>query len=191
LAHAAWHAGSTIGHIGQADAAVADEHHRPARRSREPCLPFRCEDFVVCNVPSGGWRPDVAVAHPGHPDAGFSMAFNYGNLSPGPHAALVRASCVSGGYNDATATFDAGRFQAPFFSEPDACDLAEVSVTHDGSSIHVHHVLIEGVPYDVSLQWRTDFQGFAIVGIAPPGESCDHTSAACSCDHMSGTCDGP
>ena len=55
-------------------------------------------------IPMGGLRADVRDRYPDYSDSdrsGFSMAFNYKNLSPGTHRAVVTAFDNNGNYNEA------------------------------------------------------------------------------------------
>jgi hypothetical protein len=122
------------------------------------------------NLPAGGWRPDVAAVYPDYPgsvQSGFSMAFNYSALPPGAHTVTVRAVTQSGGFNDASASFETTGFPDPFISDPAAVSLAGASLSHDSSTLYIDHLDVQGAPYNLSLQWRTATQGFAILGIAP------------------------
>ena len=113
------------------------------------------------NIPSGGRRVDVGNAFPNFPNSnqsGFSMAFNYSNLSAGSHTILVRAVDTRGDNKDASATFNVTRFDNPFVPNP-----ASVNPNTFGIS----DLTVEGKHYQVELEWRTAAQGFAITQITP------------------------
>jgi hypothetical protein len=122
-------------------------------------------------IPVGGLRPDVAAAFPGVPNAaesGFSMAFNFSELSAGQHTMTVRAFSVSGDFNEVSASFQVVRFGSPFLSDPSAIDLlpGQSSIT-DGNSVLIQGMQAEGVKRDLLLQWRPAKQGFEIELIQP------------------------
>ncbi len=122
------------------------------------------------NIPSGGRRDDVQANYPGYPDSftgGFSMAYNYGNLSPGSHTIDVTAvgkDAVSAG---ASATFSVVRFDNPFIADPSAVSLGGAGASVDAAGVHLFHVLADGKFYDVTLAWRSESQKFEPIQITP------------------------
>jgi hypothetical protein len=122
------------------------------------------------NIPSGGRRDDVEAAYPSYPDSftgGFSMAYNYGNLSPGSHTINVTAvgkDAVSAG---ASATFSVVRFDNPFIADPSAVSLGGAGASVDAGGVHLFHVLADGKLYDVTLAWRPESQKFEPIQITP------------------------
>ena len=121
------------------------------------------------NVPVGGLRGDVGDRYPSFPDSrnsGFSMAFNYSNLSAGPHAVRVRAVDPQGASQEATVNFNVTRFDNPYIADPAKINLSGASGSFDARSISLKNVSADGKTYDLRLDWRTEAQGFVITQIA-------------------------
>ena len=119
-------------------------------------------------VPYGGTRRDVGARYPDYPRSdysGFSAAFNYALLAPGPHAFRVRAVDWTGRHKEVSATMQVTRFHKPFFSDPAAVDLSSSSVSQDGTGVLIENLRVEDQPYDVRLRWRKESQDFDIFGI--------------------------
>lgn len=134
-------------------------------------------------IPYGGRRLDVANAFPNFPESensGYSTAFNYGNLPPGPHTVKIRAVSNSGEYNEVTNSFNAIRFHKPFI--PDNNDVnIDSSLCAPASGVYkLKNILVEGSEYDVILEWQKPAQQFHIIEIinkqdnALHGEEVEH-----------------
>ncbi|NJN47680.1 MAG: matrixin family metalloprotease [Candidatus Competibacteraceae bacterium] len=120
------------------------------------------------NVPIGGRRVDVADDFPAYPnaaDSGFSMAFNYSELSAGTHNVLVRAFDNVGNSLQQTATFTVERFDNPFIPDPTSVSLSNATISNDDPSITILNLQADGQFYDVMMQWRTATQSFEIIQI--------------------------
>jgi hypothetical protein len=140
------------------------------------------------DIPSGGLRTDVGDAYPTYPHAdasGFSMAFNYSNLAPGPHTLTVRA--IDGRDDDrtATVTFNVARFDSSFVNDPGRVSLNGANVRDDGRSILIDNLLVEGKRYNLRLGWRTAAQGFAISEIAASAGSSGPSSVTGALERVS------
>ena len=111
-----------------------------------------------------GKRTDVGNAFPDYPGSdtgGFSMAYNYKDLSPGEHEIRIRAFDNAGNYNDATATFTTERLGSQFIAEDSAVDLSTASITRsDDQTITISNATVEGEQYDFMLTWDRASQGF-------------------------------
>lgn len=124
------------------------------------------------NVPVGGLRSDVGDRYPTYPDsrnAGFSMAFNYSNLSAGSHAIRVLAVDRDGVSREASVRFDVTRFDNPYIADPTTINLADTTSTLGTRSIALKNMSADGKTYDVRLDWRTEVQGFVITQVTPTG----------------------
>jgi len=122
------------------------------------------------DIPYGGERQDVADVYPAYPDSdysGFSMAYNYSRLAAGAHTILVRAHDPAGNHNGQSRVFSVTRFADPFISDPQAIDLVAATAVEidDASSLTIYGARVEGVPVNLSLQWRTANQDLNIVAI--------------------------
>jgi N-acetylmuramoyl-L-alanine amidase len=135
------------------------------------------EGRFISTLPIGGSRADVAAAFPGFPNAGesgFSMAFNYSELSPGTHTLTVRVITVGGDFNEATTTFETTRFHKPFIENPAAVSLAAAQISHDGTALYLDNLWVEEAAYNVTLRWDTAAQRFAIKQITPLDTTLSH-----------------
>ncbi len=131
------------------------------------------DGVFATNIPVGGQRSDVGKNYPNYPDssnAGFSMAFNYSNLSVGSHAIRIRAVDLENANRDSSVGFSVTRFDNPYIADPAKISLAGASGTFDSRSLSLKNVTADGKVYDVRLDWRTEAQGFVITQIAAAGE---------------------
>lgn len=126
------------------------------------------------NIPVGGLRPDVGSSYPSYPNsanAGYSMAYNYSELTAGQHTILVRAIDAGGVRQEATATFDVARFDNPYIADPTTISLNGATVSGSGRSIFIYNMTADGKTYDVRLDWQTPAQNFMLVQIVPTGDT--------------------
>jgi len=121
-----------------------------------------------------GQRTDVGNAFPDYPDSdtgGFSMAFNYKNLTPGEHEIRVRAFDNAGNYNDAVTTFTAERFVSPFIGADSQVNVTTLDRVYfyDNQSLLLNGVTVEGNKWDFVLRWDKASQSFKTWGIEAYG----------------------
>jgi len=120
-------------------------------------------------IPFGGSRRDVANDFPGYPDAaesGFSMAFNYSNLTAGEHTLSVRAFDNNGDFSERTVSFVVERFEETFVAEPDSVNLGGANIRSDNEqTLFIDNVAINGKRYDLVLKWRPATQDFEVLQI--------------------------
>ena len=121
-------------------------------------------------MPVGGNRSDVASAYPNYPNSdmsGFSMAFNYKDLSPGEHTVTVRAYDNNSNFNEVSATFISERFVSEFISEDARVDLSTVESVSlsNKQSLLLRGAKIEGKRWDFTLRWDKASQSFKTWGI--------------------------
>ncbi len=125
------------------------------------------------NIPSGGRRVDVGNAYPTYPNSsqsGFSMIFNYSNLTVGAHTLSVNVVDNQGSQKSATASFNVARFNNSFIDNPAAISLNVATITDDNDkSILINNLQADGQLYNVRLEWRRAAQGFALTSISPVG----------------------
>ena len=120
------------------------------------------------DAPYGGNRADVGGAFPDIPasqNSGFSLAYNYSDLSRGEHEISVTAFDSMGNAKTSSATFSVVRFDSSFISSPDAVDLDNATCRVEGDEISLIDALIEGALYDLTAKWRVAEQGFEIIEI--------------------------
>lgn len=124
----------------------------------------------ITNIPSGGQRSDVGSAYPNYPDSnqsGFSMAFNYSNLTEGVHRITIKAVDNNDGIKSTEASFSVARFKSSFISDSSSISLSAATVSYNGASIIIENLLADNEHYNLRLDWRTATQGFAITQITP------------------------
>jgi len=119
-----------------------------------------------------GKRTDVGNAFPDYPDSdtgGFSMAFNYKDLSPGEHEIRVRAFDNAVNYNDAVTTFTTERFESSFIASDSDVDVStsETWSIVDKQTYLVSGATLEGKQWDFLLKWDKASQSFKTEGIVP------------------------
>ena len=120
------------------------------------------------DAPYGGNRGDVGGAFPdvpGSTESGFSLAFNYSDLSAGPHSISALAYNALGDTKESAADFEVVRFDSSFIASSDAIDLSQASCAVISDEISIVDALVEESVYDLTLKWRTAEQGFEIIEI--------------------------
>lgn len=126
------------------------------------------DEVLKTNIPSGGQRKDVGDAYPSYPNAdqsGFSMAFNYSELSAGQHTISIRAVDNNGDIREVGTTFNITRFENPFIADPAEVNLKGATLTSEKTTIQINNISVDSKNYDVHLDWRTATQGFAMTQI--------------------------
>ena len=119
-------------------------------------------------MPYGGARGDVGGLFPdieGASSSGFSMAFNYNNLTAGEHKLTARSINANGQSTENSVTFSVAKFHKPFFPADTVVNLNPAQCSLSGDEISVVGAVIEGKPYDILMKWKTPTQGFDIVEI--------------------------
>lgn len=122
------------------------------------------------DIPYGGSRGDVANSYPEINDSrlsGFGMTYNYSNLQTGDHTITVRAVSKDGSILEATSDFSVARFHESFFASNSAIKLVNASVGKQNGRVVIQSLSVDGIEYNVTLEWRRQIQGFAIVNIEP------------------------
>jgi len=120
------------------------------------------------DAPYGGNRGDVGGAFPdvsGSRQSGFSLAFNYSDLSSGPHRVSAVAYNALGDTKESAADFEVVRFASSFIASADAVNLNQSSCAVSSDEISIVDALVEGALYDLKLKWRRAEQGFEIIEI--------------------------
>lgn len=126
----------------------------------------------IADIPHGGTREDVRDAFPARPEsgeAGYSMAFAWGLLAPGPHQIRVRAVDFDGRTAEASGTFTVASFDNAFIGDPEKVSVNGTVEKLDARTLRLNGVQADGVLYDVKLQWRPASQKFEMVEIKPAG----------------------
>jgi hypothetical protein len=119
-------------------------------------------------IPYGGKRGDIHNKFPDNPgslNSGYGASFNYNLMPEGIHTFKVRAYTSSGKYNEKESTIQTIKFHKPYFKGADAMDISTSSVSRDDTGIILKNIKLEGVPYDIRLEWNEASQQFGIVEI--------------------------
>lgn len=128
------------------------------------------DNKFIAEIPYGGKRADVQNNFPTYQDSnysGFSMAYNFSNLPEGEHLFKVRAYSKSGDYRDSSSKITVQRFHDSFIDSTSPIGFTSGYVYSDGKHIILNNITVDGVQYDVQLQWRKSSQGFEINSITP------------------------
>ena len=121
------------------------------------------------DAPYGGARQDVAGEFPdvaGSSESGFSLAFNYNDLSGGSHVIEAVAHTEQGATERSSSTFNIVKFSQDFISGSQPVDLNGADCVTGGTEITISNAVVAGDTYDVVLDWRVAEQGFEIVEIS-------------------------
>ncbi len=145
---------------------------------------FYLDGVYLYDIPFGGKRLDVCaiydpVAYPGSCESGFSMAFTYSRLEPGPHVAEVRVMDLQGGWSSDAAQFSVTRFANPFVPDAALIDLREsVLEVLSNNQFALRCLVVEGVYYHAQLIWDKKQQDWKSELIADAGGDCPITGGA-------------
>ncbi|MCP5420468.1 MAG: hypothetical protein H6970_01150 [Gammaproteobacteria bacterium] len=136
------------------------------------------------NIPLGGRRADVESEFPNIPDAGesgFSMAFNYSELTQGAHTLSIRAVESTGASRETTVNFEVARLDNPYVQDESSVNLDGAICTISGDRVLLDNVSVEGKTYDLDLGWRAESQDFAVEAIAESAERAQWRADAAAC----------
>ena len=120
------------------------------------------------DAPYGGARGDVGNIFPDIDNAsssGFSLAWNYSNMTPGEHVITARAYDQNGQFTESSSSFTVTRFHKPFLGAGDQVDLSRAQCSVSDSQISIGDAAMDGKVYDILLDWRTAAQDFQIIEI--------------------------
>ncbi len=137
------------------------------------------------DIPYGGTRHDVAAAYPNVPNSGssgFSMAFNYGHLSPGEHVIEIVA-----GETALQSRFSVVGFEQPFISGNP--EIYGALIYTGFYNIHLNGAWFPGEgERDLELEWSSAAQQFLIIEnqphepSLPPVDPCGFSPPAPNCE---------
>ncbi len=132
------------------------------------------DEALYGNVPSGGKRFDVPAEYPeqdypGSADSGFSMAYNYGNLTPGRHSMEIRVYDTEGNVASRKNTFTTNRFGQKMTKDLGSVDVTGATFTTKKTGVNVSGGILNDGAYDFELNWRNAAQGFAIENVSGRG----------------------
>lgn len=128
----------------------------------------------LLEIPLGESRPEVGAMFPSFQSSdtsGFNIGLFYSRFANGPHTATVRAIDTNGDHKEASNSFTITRFDtsAPnnFLRDLSKINLSGATVGKMGDTIEIDGALIDGISYDVRLEFNVTLQGFAISKISP------------------------
>lgn len=130
------------------------------------------DDVYVTDIPMGGYRADVQGAYPGYPDslyAGYSMAYNYGQLADGRHTFTIRAVDNDGDVSQQHADVRVTGFATVFISDPNGISLNGATVTGAGNTLQINGMTVDGESYDLTAWWSGAAQGMRLIQVDPQG----------------------
>jgi len=120
------------------------------------------------DIPYGDPRPDVGAKFPDSETAatsGFSVPYRFSALPAGEHTVDVVVVDRFGNRAERSSSFEVVRFQKGYIGTADTPNMDWSYASAFGKSIKVRGVSIDGVSYDVELQWQRRSQKFEIVKI--------------------------
>ncbi|MCV6623832.1 MAG: matrixin family metalloprotease [Cellvibrionaceae bacterium] len=126
------------------------------------------DNKYIDNIPYGSERPDVGQSFPNYSNSehsGFSMIYNWGNLSPGQHTMEIRAYDSAGRLETDSTTFNVHAFDNSFISDPTRVEILSDAKITNGRTITLDEVRADGKTYKVVLQWNTATQKWDIAEI--------------------------
>ncbi|MCV6615677.1 MAG: Ig-like domain-containing protein [Cellvibrionaceae bacterium] len=119
---------------------------------------------LISRIPYGSARGDVANAYPQYPqadDSGYSMIINWGLLTPGSHTVTARSYDNAGNIESSSATVTVQSFDNAFVRNPEDVVIRGGAVVN-GRTITLGDVRVDGVAYEVILNWSTATQKWDI-----------------------------
>jgi hypothetical protein len=122
----------------------------------------------ITDIPYGLTRIDVENSFPSHPDSefsGFGIAWAFALLPTGEQTIGVKAIDNDGDSITKSATVTVETFHKQFFSDPEAIDLNSANFAKNGDTLVVNNMKVEGIAYNVTLEWQYARQAFHIVAI--------------------------
>ncbi len=120
------------------------------------------------DVPHGDQRKELTKRFPDNEragESGFSSAFNWNQLGSGEHQITIRAIDTFGSSVERTFDFAVTTFDKGFIKSSDVFELGWSSISGMGDSFVIRDALVDGVYYDIVLQWQPRSQNFEIIGI--------------------------
>ncbi len=116
-------------------------------------------------APIGGSRPDVEAVYttlPNSGTSGYAMAVNYGLLTPGQHQITARAIDNHGNRVEQSADITVAGYQSEYVEKASDVDFSSSSCSTSADGVNLTNVLVEGVGYDLHLNWSQASQGVVI-----------------------------
>lgn len=128
---------------------------------------MRLDGGTYQRVPYGSTRGDVANAFSQYPksgSSGFSMVYNWGNLSTGSHTMDLRAYDIEDRVSTVSRTFTVARFNDSYVSKVDIT-ASNSSIGADQKTLTLTDVNANDEDYTVQIQWDNAAQKFIIVNV--------------------------
>ena len=125
------------------------------------------DNNFITNIPAGALRKDVSAAFPQNSfaiNSGFSMAFNYGNLTKGDHTASIKISTANE-QRIINNTFRVERFDSSFVNRENVDIGNAVFEVNSPYSFLLSNVNINGKALSIVFSFVPSNQQFQIVSI--------------------------
>jgi len=125
-------------------------------------------DEYAFDLPHGGphgnaaeWFPEIPNAE----SAGYSTPLNYAALGEGEHTITLKVTDGFGSVIEKKSVFTAITFEKAYYPKTARIELGWAHTASLGEQMSVFDAWIDGVAYDILLQWSTVSQSFEIVDI--------------------------
>ena len=125
-------------------------------------------DKYAFDLPHGGPHRNAEFWFPNIPDSGssgYSTPLNYSALGRGQHTVTLRVTDNFGSVVEKKSAFTAVTFERAYYTKSTPVELGWSYTAPLGEQISIFDVWIDGVAYDIVLQWSTIHQSFEIVDI--------------------------
>ena len=120
-------------------------------------------------LPHGGPHGSAANRFPDIPrsgQAGYSTPLNFSALQAGEHTLTVTVTDGFGTSRSRAINFETARFKKAFIPPSDNVELGWSAIQALGDELSIYNALIDGVSYQVTLQWDPASQSFRISSIS-------------------------
>ncbi|MEK9996374.1 MAG: hypothetical protein VW664_08600, partial [Halieaceae bacterium] len=104
---------------------------------------------------------------PNSDQSGYASAVNFSGLDKGDHDLLIRVTDSFGSVVERSVEFGVTRFEKSYISVDDYVELGWAGISALGRGINIRGALIGEQIYDITLEWRSESQGFEITRITP------------------------
>ena len=117
------------------------------------------------NLPHGGPHGSAASRFPdipGSDQAGYSTPLNFSALQAGKHTLTVTVTDGFGTSRSRVINFETARFKKAFVPPSANVELGWSGIRGLGGEIDIYNALVDGMPYQLTLEWDPVSQSFRI-----------------------------
>lgn len=136
-------------------------------------IQVQIDEQVIANIPTADTRNDIFNLYPTYPNSlysGFSVRYNFSNLSEGQHVVDVFAINPTGDYNISSSTINVTKYKDGWASA-NQINLSNTSLESSGNSATIRNVNFKGVNHDIILKWDQTIQNLAVVEVEEANQS--------------------